>query len=110
MTTASGGRVDAKVTRRVLDAEAVPMHEPDELSEIGRERGDGTADVERFGQIGDATVVDGMPQPADKSVLSSRGALVVSDLTRAKLVRDARGDGVEDGLRRVAGWGLRYDL
>ena len=31
-------------------------------------------------------------------------------LTRAKLVRDARGDGVEDGLRRVAGWGLRYDL
>ncbi|MEV8360371.1 hypothetical protein AB0O89_14680, partial [Microbacterium sp. NPDC076895] len=39
-----------------------------------------------------------------------RDDLLVPDLTRAKLVRDARGDGVEDGLRRVAGWGLRYDL
>lgn len=39
-----------------------------------------------------------------------RGRMGSPDLTRAKLVRDARGDGVEDGLRRVAGWGLRYDL
>ena len=33
-----------------------------------------------------------------------------SGLTRAKLVRDARGDGVEDGLRVGAGWGGRNDL
>ncbi len=42
--------------------------------------------------------------------LISLDELAEARLTRAKLVRDARGDGVEDGLRRVAGWGLRYDL
>jgi hypothetical protein len=31
-------------------------------------------------------------------------------LTGAMSVRDARGDGVENGLRGVTGWGVRDDL
>ena len=79
-----------------------------------RERGIAATIPERDDQIAHRRKRRGRPIDfGDEQRHRYRGRNVVErcfNLTRAKLVRDARGDGVEDGLRRVAGWGLRYDL
>lgn len=84
VTATGGGGRDLEEGGRVFETEPVPVHEPDELSQVAGQGGDGGAHVERGVLVRDSGSRDRLGEARDDRVAAPLGAATaVASLARA---------------------------